>query len=109
MDFTDLNKACPKDSYHLPRIDQLVDSTVGHQLLIFMDAFSGYNQIKMDQEDQEKTTFIPSQSLFCYKVMSFGLKNAGDNLSEVSQSYVPSTNRTECRSLRGRYAGEELG
>ena len=77
LDFTDLNKACPKDSYPLPRIDQLVDSTAGHQLLSFMDAFSGYNQIKMDEADQEKTSFITSQGLFCYKVMPFGLKNAG--------------------------------
>ena len=51
IDFTDLNKACPNDSYPMPRIDQLVDSTVGHQLLSFMDAFSGYNQIKMDETD----------------------------------------------------------
>ena len=77
VDFTDLNKACPKDSYPLPRIDQLVDSTVGHQLLSFMDSFSGYNQIKMDEADQEKTSFITSQGLFFYKVMPFGLKNVG--------------------------------
>ena len=75
VDFTSLNKACPKDSFPLPRIDQLVDSTAG--LLMFMDAFSGYNQIKMAEEDQEKTTFITSQGLYCYKVMPFGLKNAG--------------------------------
>ena len=77
VDFTDLNKACPNDSYHLPCIDQLVDSTAGHQLLSFMDAFSGYNQIKMDEANQEKTSFITSQGLFCYKVMPFRLKNAG--------------------------------
>ena len=53
VDFTDLNKACPKDSYPLPRIDQLVDLTAGHQLLSFMDSFLGYNQIKMDEADQE--------------------------------------------------------
>ena len=53
-----------------------MDSTVGHKLLMFMDAFSGYNQIKMDEEDQEKTTFITSQGLYCYKVMPSGLKNA---------------------------------
>ena len=64
-DFTDLNKTYPKDSYPLPGIDQLVDSTVGHQLLSFMDAFSGYNQIRMDEADQEKTSFITSQCLFC--------------------------------------------
>uniref|UniRef100_A0A2N9J8F1 Uncharacterized protein n=2 Tax=Fagus sylvatica TaxID=28930 RepID=A0A2N9J8F1_FAGSY len=77
VDFTDLNKACPKDSFPLPRIDQLVDSTAGHRLLTFMDAFSGYNQIMMDDADQEKTSFITSKGLFCYKVMPFGLKNAG--------------------------------
>ena len=71
VDFTDLNKACFKDSYPLPRIDQLVNSIVGHQLLSFIDAFSGYNQIKMDEADQEKTFFITSQGLFCYKVISF--------------------------------------
>ena len=77
VDFTNLNKACPKDSYPLPRIDTLVDSTARHQLLSFMDAFSGYNQIRMDKSDQEKTSFVTSQGLFCYKVMPFGLKNAG--------------------------------
>ena len=77
VDFTDLNKACPKDSFPLPRIDQLMDSTARHKLLTFTDAFSGYNQIKMDEEDQEKTAFITSQGLYCYKVMPFGLKNAG--------------------------------
>ena len=60
MDFTNLNKACPKDSFPLPRIDQLVNSTAGHRLLTFMDVFSGYNQIKMLKEDQEKTAFITS-------------------------------------------------
>ena len=76
VDFTDLNKVCPKDSYPLPRIDQLVDSTAGHRLLSFMDTFSGYNQIRMDEADQEKTSFVTSQGLFCYKVMHFDLKNA---------------------------------
>ena len=75
IDFTALNKACPKDSYPLLCIDQLVDSTAGHKLLSFMDAFSGYNQIRMDEADQKKTSFITSQGLFCYKVMPFGLKN----------------------------------
>ena len=72
-DFTDLNKACPKDSYSLPRIDTLVDSSARHQLLSFMDAFSGYNQIKMEEVDQEKTSFVTSQGLFCYKVIPFVL------------------------------------
>ena len=77
VDFTNLNKACPKDSYPCPRIDTLVDLTARHQLLSFMDAFSGYNQIKMEEADQKKISFVTSQGLFYYKVMPFGLKNAG--------------------------------
>ena len=60
VDFTDLNRACPKDSYPLPRIDTLVDSMARHEFLSFIDAFSGYNQIKMEEEDQEKTFFVIS-------------------------------------------------
>ena len=77
IDFTDLNSACPKDSFPLPRINQLIDSTVEHKLLTFMDAFFRYNQIHMAKEDQEKTAFITSQGLYCYWVMSFSLKNVG--------------------------------
>ncbi|CAA7057629.1 unnamed protein product [Microthlaspi erraticum] len=65
------------DCYPLPHIDRLVEATAGHQLLSFMDAFSGYNQIKMNPEDQEKTAFITDRGTYCYKVMPFGLKNAG--------------------------------
>ncbi|VVA21005.1 PREDICTED: Transposon, partial [Prunus dulcis] len=77
VDYTDLNKACPKDNFPLPRIDQLVDSTSGNQLLRFMDAYSGYNQIMMYDDDKAKTSFIIERGTYCYKVMPFGLKNAG--------------------------------
>ena len=77
IDFTDINKACPKDNFPLPRIDLIVDATAVHELLSFMDAFSGYNQISMDPNDQEKTSFITAQGTYCYRVMPFGLKNAG--------------------------------
>ena len=77
IDFTDINKACPKDSFPLPRIDLIVDATAGHELLNFMDAFSGYNQISMDPDDQEKTLFVTAQGTYCYRVKPFGLKNAG--------------------------------
>ena len=76
-DFIDLNRACPNDRFPLPHVDQLVDATTGDELLSFMDAHSGYNQIRMDPKDEEKTTFITNQGLYCYKVMSFGLKYAG--------------------------------
>ena len=77
IDFTDVNKACPKDSFPLPQIDLIVDSMADHELLSFMDAFSGYNQISMDPDDQEKTSFVTGQGTYCYRVMPFGIKNTG--------------------------------
>ncbi|XP_073017906.1 uncharacterized protein [Primulina eburnea] len=77
VDFRDLNKACPKDHYPLPRIDQLVDSTSGYELLSFMDAYQGYHQIPLAKKDQDKASFVTSGGTFCYIVMPFGLKNAG--------------------------------
>ena len=58
VDFTNLNKACPQDPFPLPRIDQIIDSTVGCDLLSFLDTYSGYHQIFMSKEDEEKTSFI---------------------------------------------------
>ena len=90
VDFTDLNKACPKDSYPLPQVDELVDSTARHQLESFMDSFLGYNQIQMHEDDQEKTSFVTSQGLFCYRVMPFGLKNAGVTYQRImSRMFAP--------------------
>ncbi|GMP96894.1 hypothetical protein CsSME_00045332 [Camellia sinensis var. sinensis] len=77
VDFRDLNKSCPKDEFPLPHIDTLVDTTSGHQMFSFMDGFSGYNQIKMAEEDAEKTAFRTPLGNFFYTVMPFGLKNAG--------------------------------
>ncbi|KAL2250014.1 UNVERIFIED_CONTAM: Retrovirus-related Pol polyprotein from transposon opus [Sesamum indicum] len=77
IDFTDLNKACLKDPYPLPRIDALVDSTAGYELFSMMDAYQGYHQIFMAEEDQNKTSFVTETGIYCYKVMPFGLKNAG--------------------------------
>ena len=76
IDFTDLNKACPKDPFPLPKIDQLVDATSSHQRMSFLNAFQGYHQIAMNPMDQEKTAFIKLRGIFCYKVTPFGLKNA---------------------------------
>ena len=76
MDYTNLNEVCQKNSFPLPRIDQIVDVSAGHGMLSFSDAFSGYHQIHMHPSDAEKTTFITPYGLFCYNVMSFGLKNA---------------------------------
>jgi hypothetical protein len=76
IDYTSLNKACPKDSYPLPRIDQIVDSTSGCDLLSFLDAYSGFHQIQMYREDRKHTTFVTVDGLYCYVVMPYGLKNA---------------------------------
>jgi len=75
--FTDLNKACPKDAYPLPSIDRLVDGASGHNFLSFLNAYSGYNQIPMYGPDKSKTAFTTDRANFCYEVMPFGLKNAG--------------------------------
>ncbi|GJV77167.1 reverse transcriptase domain-containing protein [Tanacetum coccineum] len=77
VDFKDLNKACPKDSYPLPEIDRKVESLCGYPFKCFLDAYKGYHQIKMVKEDEEKTTFIKSQGIYYYSKMPFGLKNAG--------------------------------
>ena len=77
VDFTDLNKACPKDPFPMPKIDQLVDATVGHPRMSFLDAFQGYHQIPLALDDQKKTAFVTPIGNYHYKVMPFGLKNAG--------------------------------
>jgi len=77
VDYTSLNKACPKHPFPLPRIDQIVDSTAGCELLSFLDAYSGYHQIKMKESNQLATSFITLFGTYCYVTMSFGLKNVG--------------------------------
>ncbi|KAL0331411.1 UNVERIFIED_CONTAM: Retrovirus-related Pol polyprotein from transposon [Sesamum angustifolium] len=77
IDFWDLNKACPKDFYPLLRIDQLVDSMSGCELLSMMDASQGYHQIMLAPENYKRVSFITSYGTFCYVAMLFRLKNAG--------------------------------
>ena len=77
VDYRGLNKACPKDPFPLPRIDQIVDSTSRCKTLCFLDAYSGYHQIVMKESDQLATSFITPFGLYCYVSMPFGLKNAG--------------------------------
>jgi hypothetical protein len=76
IDYTNLNKACPKDPYPLPRIDQIVDSTSGYDLLSFLDAYSGFHQIQMSRQDRRHTAFVTVDGLYCYVAMPYGLKNA---------------------------------
>ena len=77
VDFTNLNRACPKDLFPMPKIDQLVDATYGHPRMSFLDAFQGYHQIALALEDQGKTAFISPDANYHYTVMPFGLKNVG--------------------------------
>ena len=83
VEFTDLNKACPKDPFPMPKIDQLVDATVGHPRISFLDAFQGYHQIPLVLDYQEKTAFVTPIGNYHYKVMPFGLTNAGSTYQRM--------------------------
>src|SRR5438105_608451 len=100
VDYTNLNKASPKDPFRLPHIDQVVDSTAGSELLCFLDANSGYHQVSLAESDCIKTSFITPFGAYCYITMPFGLKNAGatyqramqpclhDQLGRIVEAYV---------------------
>ena len=83
VDFKDLNKTCSKDPFPLPRIDQLVDATVGHPRMSFLNAFQGYHQIPLAFDDQEKTSFVTPIGNYHYNVIPFGLKNAGSTYQRM--------------------------
>ncbi|KAL0308879.1 UNVERIFIED_CONTAM: Transposon Tf2-12 polyprotein [Sesamum radiatum] len=85
VDFMDLNNACPKDDLPLPIAELMIDATTGHEALSFMDGSSGYNQIRMAPADEELTAFRTPKGIYCYKVMPFGLKNAGATYQRAMQ------------------------
>ena len=90
VEFTDLNKACPKDPFLMSRIDQLVDATVGHLRMRFLDAFQGYHQIPLTLDDQKKTAFVTHTRNYHYKVMPFGLKIVGStNQRMMTRMFEP--------------------
>ena len=100
VDYTSLNKACPKVPFPLPRTDQIVDSTAGCETLSFLDAYSGYHQIKMKESDQLATSFITPFGMYCYVTMPFGLQNAratyqrcmlhvfGEHIGSTVEAYI---------------------
>ena len=98
IDFTNLNKACPKDPFPLPRIDQVIDSTAGCELLSFVDAYSGFHQIPLNPADQLKTTFITPYGAYCYHVMTFGLRNAGANYQRCMQKCLHTSTESHIRA-----------
>jgi hypothetical protein len=85
VDYTSLNKACPKVPFPLPRIDQIVDSTVGCELLCFLDAYFGYHKIKMKESNELATLFITPFGMYCYVTMPFGLRNTGATYQRCMQ------------------------
>jgi hypothetical protein len=85
VDYTSLNKACPKVPFPLPRIDQIIDSTAGCETLSFLDAYSGYHQIKMKESDQLMTSFFTPFSMYCYVTMPFVLQNVGATYQRCMQ------------------------
>ena len=95
VDYTDLNEACPKDSFPLPGIGQIVDASAGHGMLSFLDAFSKYHQIPMHSPDAKKAAFITPHRLYCYNVMPFGLNNAGATYQRlVTKIFLPLIGKT---------------
>ena len=83
--FRDLNNACPKDDFPLPITEVMVDATIGHEALSFIDGSSGYNQIRMNPKDEELTAFCTPKGIDYYKVIPFGLKNADATYQRAMQ------------------------
>ncbi|XP_058222964.1 uncharacterized protein LOC131332683 [Rhododendron vialii] len=118
VDYTNLNDACPMDRFPLPRIEQMVDATAGYEQVSFMDAYRGYHQIALAPEDQEKTAFISPRGTYCYKVVPFGLKNAGATfqrsitkmfpgmLGQIFEAYIDDL---VCKSIFARDHLQDLG
>jgi hypothetical protein len=90
IDFTSLNKACPKDNFPLPRIDKMVDSAAGCEVMSLLDCFSGYHQIYMKEEDKANTSFITPFDTYCFIRMPEGLKNAGSTFSRLTKTVLES-------------------
>jgi len=96
VDYKNLNKACPKDLYPLPTIDRLVDGAAGHNILSFLDAYSGYNQIQMHMGDKEKIAFRTDTNNFYYEIMPFGLKTHWSHVPTADGLCLPRHGRKKC-------------
>ena len=106
IDYTNLNKACPKDPFPLPRIDQVIDSTAGCELLSFIDAYSGFHQIPLFKDDQIKTSFITPYGVYCYLTMAFGLRNAGATYQRCMQKCLHDQIDRKSTRLNSSHSGE---
>jgi hypothetical protein len=99
IDFTDLNKACPKDEFPLPRIDSLIDATASSELMSLLDCYSGYHQIWMKKEDEPKTSFITPSGTYCYLRMPEGAQKCWRKLQQNDSQGPSLSNRQECADL----------
>jgi hypothetical protein len=108
VDYTSLNKACPKVPFPLPRIDQIVDSTAGCELMCFLDAYSGYHQIKMKESDQLAISFITPFGMFCYEMMPSGLRNAGEVRSHLRITRAGATYQRCMQHVFGDHIGRTV-
>jgi hypothetical protein len=88
LDFTDLNKCCPKDDFPLIRIDQIIDSAVGGDIMAMLDCFSGYHQIWLHKEDEDKTSFITLFGTYCYMRMPKGLRNTDPTFCRMMKAVL---------------------
>jgi hypothetical protein len=103
VDYTNLNKVCPKDPFPLPRIDQVIDSTAGLELLCFLDAYSGYHQIKMKESDQLAPSFVTPYDMYCYVTMPFDLKNTGATYQRTMQKCLADQIGCNIHAICGRH------
>ena len=101
IDFTDLNKACSKDDFPLPRIDKIVDAAAGCERLSILDCFSGYHQIFLRKEDEDKTSFITPFGTYCFIRMREGLKNAGPTFCRMTTASFKNQIEKKSYGLRG--------
>jgi thiaminase len=103
-DFTDLNKCCPKDNFPVVRIDQIIDAAAGSEMVALLDCFSGYHQIWLHEEDEEKTSFITPFGTYCYLRMSKGLRNAGSTFCRMIKDSSEGSSRQKYAILCRRHS-----
>ncbi|GKU94227.1 hypothetical protein SLEP1_g7753 [Rubroshorea leprosula] len=94
FDYTNLNQACRKDYYPMPIIDKLIEAASGNERLSLLDAYSGYHQVPMASEDEEKTSFYVGDEIYCYVMMPFDLKNAGTTYQQMVKDHIADVEET---------------
>jgi hypothetical protein len=107
VDFTDLNKACKKDDFPLDRVDKIVDDAANSEMLSLLDMFSGYHQIRVRKEDEEKASFITPFGTFCFMRMPEGLEKRRMHIFDNDTNSPPSSNPEIHLGIRGRHSRQK--